>query len=171
MLVEFPSIVEAVMCAAEVQWGMIRRNAGIGEHERVSFRIGVNIGDIIVEPDDIFGDGINIAARLEALAEPDGICISDVVYQQIRGKLDFPFEDAGHHQVKSIDQPLHVFALRPRVIAGLASAGADLSAALTAPNSSSHTAAPRVCRLLCCRSPISATTANSNIWRTRSPTI
>jgi adenylate cyclase len=133
MLVEFPSVVEAVLCAVEVQCGMHRRNAATAEHERVSFRIGINLGDVIVEPHDIFGDGVNIAARLEGLAEPDGICISQIVHDQIRDKLPYRFDDLGHQTVKNIKRPLHAFALRPQVIAALPFAEADLTPAPSAP--------------------------------------
>src|SRR6266566_1709898 len=119
MLVEFPSIVEAVLCAVEVQCGMSYRNLDVTERERISFRIGINLGDVIAEPEDIYGDGVNVAARLEALAEPNGICISQTVYEQIRDKLSFPFEDIGQQLVKNISRPLHVFALRAEVIAAL----------------------------------------------------
>jgi adenylate cyclase len=119
MLAEFPSIVEAVLCAVEVQCGMGRRNQGVAGEERISLRIGVNLGDVIAEPEDIYGDGVNVAARLEALAEPNGICISQTVYEQIRDKLSYPFEDIGPQQVKNISRPLHVFALRAQVIASL----------------------------------------------------
>ncbi len=119
MLAEFPSVVEAVLCAVEVQSGMIRRNSDIPEHERVSFRIGINLGDVIAEPTDIYGDGVNIAARLEGLAESDGICISEVVYDQVRDKLRYPFEDLGPQAVKNIARPLHAYALRRQTIAGL----------------------------------------------------
>src|SRR3974377_1765295 len=84
LLVEFASIVDAVGCAAEIQEGMSDRNTDIAEDKRISFRIGINLGDVIVEPDDIFGDGVNIAARLEALAEPGGICISRTVHRPLR---------------------------------------------------------------------------------------
>src|SRR6516225_6585173 len=87
LLAEFPSVVDAVRCAVEIQRAMIDRNVDTPEDQRVSFRIGVNLGDVIVEPEDIFGDGVNIAARLEALAEPGGICISRMVRDQIRDKL------------------------------------------------------------------------------------
>src|SRR5438132_2182458 len=120
MLVEFASVVEAVLCAVEVQCGMSRRNLDITERERISFRIGINLGDVIAEPEDIYGDGVNIAARLEALAEPNGICISETVYEQVRDKLPYPFDDLGHLSVKNIARPLHSFALRPQVIAQLA---------------------------------------------------
>src|SRR3984893_10888570 len=119
MLVEFPSIVEAVLCAVEVQCGMNRRNQDVAGDERISLRIGINLGDVIAEPEDIYGDGVNVAARLEALAEPNGICISQTVYEQIRDKLSYPFEDIGPQHVKNISRPLHVFALRAQVIAGL----------------------------------------------------
>ncbi|MGE5268139.1 MAG: adenylate/guanylate cyclase domain-containing protein, partial [Thiohalocapsa sp.] len=135
MLVEFASVVEAVLCAVEAQGGISRRNSAVPEHERVSFRIGVNIGDVIVEPHDIFGDGVNVAARLEALAEPDGICVSQIVYDQIRDKLALPFEDLGQHRVKNIARPLHAFVLRPEIIAGLPLVEADLPPVLAAPRS------------------------------------
>ena len=89
MLVEFPSVVDAVRCAAEIQRAMIDRNADIPEDKHISFRIGVNLGDVIVEDHDIFGNGVNIAARLEALAEPGGVCISRTVREQIRDKLSY----------------------------------------------------------------------------------
>jgi len=95
MLAEFASVVDAVRCAAEIQRTMADRNAKTAEDRRITFRIGVNLGDVIAEEDDIYGDGVNIAARLEALAEPGGICISRVVRDQIRDKLPYPFEDRG----------------------------------------------------------------------------
>src|SRR5258708_33428805 len=98
---------------------MSGRNLDVIEHERISLRIGINLGDVIAEPEDIYGDGVNIAARLEALAEPNGICISETVFEQIRDKLSYPFDDLGHLNVKNIARPLHVFALRPEVIAAL----------------------------------------------------
>src|SRR6516225_8216328 len=90
VLAEFASVVDAVRCAAELQRAMIDREAGIPEDHRIRFRIGINLGDVIVESDDIFGDGVNVAARLEALTEPGGICISRMVRDQIRGKLPYP---------------------------------------------------------------------------------
>ena len=90
LLAEFPSVVEAVRCAAEIQRGMSERNSETAEDRRITFRVGVNLGDVIVEQDDIYGDGVNVAARLEALAEPGGICISRVVRDQIRDKLPYP---------------------------------------------------------------------------------
>src|SRR6516225_363014 len=119
MLVEFGSVVEAVRCAAEIQLGMIDRNADTPEDKRITFRMGVNLGDVIIEPEDIFGDGVNITARLEALAEPGGICISRVVRDQVRDRLDYKFEDMGEQEVKNIARPVRVYALRREAIAGL----------------------------------------------------
>jgi TolB-like protein/class 3 adenylate cyclase len=111
-LVEFPSVVDAVRCAVEVQRGMAEREPGVPEERRIRFRIGINLGDVIAEDDDIFGDGVNVAARLEALAEPGGICISRVVRDQVRDKLDYAFEDLGEQNVKNITRPVRVYALR-----------------------------------------------------------
>jgi adenylate cyclase len=119
MLVEFPSVVDAVRCAAEVQRAMIDREAGMPEDRRIRFRIGINLGDIIVEGDDIFGDGVNVAARLEALSDPGGLCISRMVRDQIRDKLAYPFEDLGEQSVKNIARPVRVYALRPEAVAAL----------------------------------------------------
>src|SRR5438445_9569956 len=109
MLEEFSSVVEAVRCAAEVQRGMAERNAETPEDKRITFRVGINLGDVIAEPNDIYGDGVNVAARLEGLAEPGGICVSRVVRDQVRDKLDFAFEDGGEQQVKNIARPVRVF--------------------------------------------------------------
>ena len=107
-LAEFQSVVDAVKCAVEVQRGMADREPEVPEERRIRFRIGVNLGDVIVEPHDIFGDGVNVAARLEALAEPGGICVSRVVRDQVRDKLDYAFEDMGEQQVKNIARPVRV---------------------------------------------------------------
>jgi len=112
MLAEFPSVVDAVRCAVEVQRGMGDREPEVPEERRIRFRIGVNLGDVIVEPEDIFGDGVNVAARLEALAEPGGICISRVVRYQIRDKLPYSFEDMGEQSFKNIARPVRVYRLR-----------------------------------------------------------
>src|ERR1700737_1684362 len=121
MLVEFGSVVDAVRCAVEIQRRMIDSNADIPEDKRISFRIGVNLGDVIVEPEDIFGDGVNIAARLEALAEPGGICISRVVRDQIRDKLPYAFEDMGEQSVKNIARPVRAYAMSAFAVASLPS--------------------------------------------------
>jgi adenylate cyclase len=109
LLAEFPSVVDAVRCAVEVQRGMIDREPDVPEERRIRFRIGVNLGDVIVEEHDIFGDGVNVAARLEALAEPGGICVSRMVRDQIRDKLPYPFEDMGEQSVKNIARPVRVY--------------------------------------------------------------
>jgi TolB-like protein/class 3 adenylate cyclase len=119
MLAEFSSVVDAVRCAAEVQRAMADRNADTPEDKRITFRVGINLGDVIAEPDDIYGDGVNVAARLEALAEPGGICVSRVVPDQIRDKLPYPFEDKGEQSVKNIARSVRVFTLRPEAIAEL----------------------------------------------------
>jgi TolB-like protein/class 3 adenylate cyclase len=109
ILTEFPSVVEAVACAVAVQRGMAERNSDVPEDQRIVFRIGVNLGDIIVEDDDIFGDGVNVAARLETLAEPGEICVNRVVRDQVRDKLDIAFEDMGEQKVKNIARPVRAF--------------------------------------------------------------
>ena len=112
-LAEFPSVVDGVRCAVEIQRGMVDREPEVPDERRIRFRIGINLGDVIVEEHDIFGDGVNIAARLEALAEPGGICLSRVVRDQVRDRLDFAFEDRGEQRVKNIARPVRVYALRP----------------------------------------------------------
>jgi class 3 adenylate cyclase len=121
MLAEFPSVVAAVRCAVELQRAMIDREAGTPEDRRIRFRIGINLGDVIVEYGDIFGDGVNVAARLEALADPSGICISRMVHDQIRDKLPYAFEHLCEQSVKNIARPVRVFALRPEAVASLPS--------------------------------------------------
>jgi TolB-like protein len=111
LLAEFPSILNAVRCAAEIQQGMLGREPRVPEDRRIRFRIGINLGDVIVEEHDIFGDGVNVAARLEALAEPGGICVSRVVRDQVRDKLDFSFEDMGEQQVKNIARPVRTYSI------------------------------------------------------------
>ena len=109
LLLEFPSVVDAVRCAVEVQRGMAERNAGAAPDKRLDFRIGINVGDIIIDGDDIFGDGVNVAARLEALADPGGICVSRNVRDQVLDKLSFAFEDLGPQEVKNIARPVDVY--------------------------------------------------------------
>ncbi|MCP1833240.1 MULTISPECIES: adenylate/guanylate cyclase domain-containing protein [Bradyrhizobium] len=112
MLAEFGSVVDAVRCAIEVQRGMAERNATVPQLKRIEFRIGIHVGDIIVDENDIFGDGVNIAARLEGIAEPGGICISDDAQRQIRGKVDAVFEDMGSQNLKNIAEPMRAWRLR-----------------------------------------------------------
>ena len=119
LLAEFSSVVDAVRCAVEIQRGMAEREPEVPDERRISFRIGVNLGDVIVEETDIFGDGVNVAARLEGLAEPGGICVSRVVRDQIRDKLPYTFEELGEQSVKNIARPVRVYALRPETIAEL----------------------------------------------------
>ena len=119
MLVEFASVVDAVACAVAVQRGMLSRNAEEPEDKRVIFRIGINVGDIIIDGDDIFGDGVNIAARLESLCEPGGLCISRTANDQIRDKLALSFADLGEQTVKNIARAVGVFGLAAKDIAAL----------------------------------------------------
>jgi adenylate cyclase len=123
LLVEFPSVVEAVACALKVQRGMSERNAATPADQRVEFRIGVHQGDIIVEDGDIFGDGVNVAARLEGVAEPGGICVSARVQEDAAGKLDLRFDDLGEQSLKNIARPIRVYRVQ------LAAAAAEQPAA------------------------------------------
>jgi adenylate cyclase len=132
-LVEFSSVVDAVRCAVEIQRRMIDREPDVPEERRIRFRIGVNLGDVIVEDDDIFGDGVNVAARLEALAEPGGICISRMVRDQIRDKLPYAFEDLGEQSVKNIARPVRVYALDPETVADLLASVAPPAASTSQP--------------------------------------
>src|SRR5262249_13053310 len=133
LLAEFASVVDAVRCALEVQRAMVDREAGISEDNLIRFRIGINLGDVIVEDGDIFGDGVNVAARLEALAESGGICISRVVRDQIRDKLPYAFEDLGEQSVKNIARPVRVYALRSAVQADPSAPSVPASPPITQP--------------------------------------
>ena len=136
ILLEFPSAVDAVRCALDVQRGMAKRNAAAQRDQRIEFRIGVNVGDIIIEGDDIFGDGVNIAARLEGMAEPGGIAISDDTYRQVRDKLDVNFDDTGEQTLKNITRPVRVYRVR------LEAAAKTLSPAPTLPDKPSIAVLP-----------------------------
>jgi adenylate cyclase len=118
MLVEFASVVDAVRCAIELQRGMAERNAEVPQEKRIEFRVGIHQGDIVVEDQDIFGDGVNVAARLESLAEPGGICVSGRVQEDARGKLDIAFEDAGDQQLKNIERPVRIYRVLSNAAAG-----------------------------------------------------
>jgi adenylate cyclase len=109
-LAEFASVVDAVRCAVEIQRGMAEREPEVSEERRIRYRIGINLGDVIVEDHDIFGDGVNVAARLEALAEPGGICVSGTVRDHIGDRIPCAFEDHGEQTVKNIARPVRVFA-------------------------------------------------------------
>jgi adenylate cyclase len=116
LLVEFSSVVDALHAATEVQTGMAEQNAAMPQDERIEFRMGLNVGDIVVEDGDIFGDGVNVAARLEGLAEPGGICVSARVQEDAAGKLELHFEDMGEQQLKNIARPVRVYRVRDRDI-------------------------------------------------------
>jgi class 3 adenylate cyclase/tetratricopeptide (TPR) repeat protein len=122
LLLEFPSVVEAVRCAVDVQRGMAERNAEVAADQRVEFRVGVNVGDIIIDGDDIFGDGVNVAARLQGLADLGGICVSRVVRDQVINKLGFAFDDLGAKEVKNIAVPVEVFRVAFDAPPGVAAA-------------------------------------------------
>ena len=113
MLIEFVSAVDAARCAVDIQRGMGERNTGVQPDKRIEFRIGIHVGDIMIEDTDIFGDGVNIAARLEGIAQPGGICISDDAYRQVRGKIDVNFQDSGEQELKNIARPVRIYQLRP----------------------------------------------------------
>ncbi len=119
VLVEFASVVDAVRCAVEIQREMIERNANFPVDRRIVFRIGINLGDVIVMPDDIYGDGVNVAARLEGLAEPGGVCISGTAYDQIRDKVPYAFAEMGEQTIKNISRPVRVYVLGAKAVAAL----------------------------------------------------
>jgi TolB-like protein len=112
LLVEFASVVDAMRCAVEVQQAIPERNTGVAADDRIELRIGINLGDVIVEGDDIYGDGVNIAARIEALADPGGVLVSNTVHDHVRDRLPFVFEDLGEQQVKNIARPVRVYRVR-----------------------------------------------------------
>ncbi len=112
ILAEFPSVLNAVECAVAVQRKMIERNAAIEPERRMEFRIGINLGDVIYDDDRIFGDGVNVAARLEGIAEPGGICVSGKVHEEIRAEFGLAYEDLGDKQLKNIAEPVRVYSIR-----------------------------------------------------------
>ncbi|TMJ78652.1 MAG: adenylate/guanylate cyclase domain-containing protein [Alphaproteobacteria bacterium] len=112
ILIEFPSVVEAVRCALHFQRGMDSRNSDVPTEQRIEFRVGINLGDVVIEGEDLLGDGVNVAARLEAISEPGGICISDAAYHQVCDKVDVDFEDAGEQQLKNIARPVRIYRAR-----------------------------------------------------------
>jgi class 3 adenylate cyclase len=143
-LAEFPSVVDAVRCSVEVQRGMAERNGASPPGERIEFRIGINLGDVIAEGDDIFGDGVNIAARLEALAEAGGVLISNTVYDHVRDRLPYAFDDLGEQQVKNIARPVRAYRARDRAA----------PTGLPMPASPQALPCPTNRRSRCCPSPI-----------------
>ncbi len=130
LLAEFPSVVEAVQCAVGIQKSILGRETELTQERRMRLRIGVNLGDIIVEGSDIYGDGVNVAARLEALADPGGICVSGTVFDHVKGKVDLDFADLGEQQVKNIDQPVRVYRI---TLEGESAEGEAHSAATVGP--------------------------------------
>src|SRR6516225_6635824 len=112
LLVEFASVVDAVRCAVEVQQAMPERNTGLAADNRIELRIGINLGDVIVEGDDLYGDGVNVAARIEALADTGGVFVSNTVHDHVCDRLPFVFEDLGEQEVKNIARPVRVYRVR-----------------------------------------------------------
>jgi adenylate cyclase len=127
LLIEFASVVDAVRCAVEVQQAMAERNAHLPEARRIEFRMGINLGDIIRDGRDIYGDGVNIAARLETLAEPGAVFVSNTVYEHVRDRLPFAFEDLGEQRVKNIARPVHVYRVRPETAGPTHASGLTLA--------------------------------------------
>ncbi|MFQ5984759.1 MAG: adenylate/guanylate cyclase domain-containing protein [Alphaproteobacteria bacterium] len=140
-LMEFASVVDAVNFAVEVQQAMVERNAGVPEDRQIKYRIGINIGDIIVDGEDIYGEGVNVAARLEGLAEPGGICISAKVYEEVRNKLPTAFEDLGEQEVKNIPDPVRVYRWTDAAAASTTDTG-KTEGALPLPNKPSMAVLP-----------------------------
>jgi adenylate cyclase len=138
LLVEFGSVVDALRCATKVQAGMAERNATAPTDKRIEFRIGINVGDIAVEDGDIFGDGVNVAARLEGLAEPGGICVSARVQEDATGKIDLAFEDLSEQQLKNIARPVRAFG----IATGAVSSTAAVAPALPLPSKPSIAVLP-----------------------------
>ena len=151
VLLEFPSVVDAVECAVAVQAVMAQRNEGVPADRRMLFRIGINLGDILIEGDDILGDGVNVAARLESIAEPGGICISSSAYDQVRGKVPVEFTDLGEQTLKNIARPIRSLCGWPE--------------RKYASNRPAAIFSFRVCPWWCCRSQTSAAIPSKNTSR------
>jgi adenylate cyclase len=162
LLAEFASAVDAVRCAVEVQAGMVVRNADINNDRRLEFRIGINVGDIVEQDGDIFGDGVNIAARLEGIAEPGGICVSERVQEDAAGKIGLIFEDIGEQTLKNIARPIRAYRLRPEGAVNPSSSlrpghalavrdRAQFELHLQGPGCRCEAGRPRVGRALCAR--------------------
>jgi adenylate cyclase len=143
LLVEFSSVVDALRCASEIQSALAEGNAGIFAEKRIEFRMGINVGDIVVENGDIFGDGVNVAARLEGLADPGGICVSARVQEDVAGKLDLTFEDLGEQSLKNIARPVRVYRVRPTTIGRTqTSSPAEIAPVFTLPDKPSIAVLP-----------------------------
>ena len=153
-LIEFRSVVDAVRCAIEVQNGMVERNAGLPPERRIEFRVGIHLGDVVEESDgDLMGDGVNIAARLEGIADPGGICLSEDAYRQVRDRLKEGFTDLGEKELKNIARPVRVYAVKT------GSAGPRPRRTLPHPKRRVRHASPSSS----CPSPISAATPSRSI--------
>jgi TolB-like protein/class 3 adenylate cyclase len=142
VLLEFPSVVDAVEFAVAVQAVMAERNKGVLEGQRMLFRIGINLGDILIEGDDILGDGVNVAARLEGIAEPGGICVSSSAYDQVRGKVPVEFADLGEHRLKNIDRPVRVYAAKSKDLGMVAPVAHSVTKPLPLPDKPSIAVLP-----------------------------
>jgi adenylate cyclase len=138
-LVEFASVVDALLCAVEIQKGMAERNAGGAQESEIAFRVGINMGDVIVDGEDIYGDGVNVAARLEGLAEPGGVCLSGTAYETAHNKLDLAFEDMGEQRLKNIEKPVRVYRVR---VSGGPAESAAVAGALVLPDKPSLAVLP-----------------------------
>jgi adenylate cyclase len=153
-LIEFRSVVDAVRCAIEVQNGMVERNAGVPLERRIEFRVGIHLGDVVEEADgDLMGDGVNIAARLEGIAKPGAICLSEDAYRQVKGRLDLAVSDLGPTQLKNIAEPIRVYSLQ---------VGAPAEAK-PAPGPTPEKAAHPACQWSSCPSAISAAIRSRSI--------
>src|SRR3974390_1943396 len=125
-IIEFRSVVDAVRCAIEVQTGMVERNAGVAPERRIEFRVGIHLGDVVEESDgDLMGDGVNIAARLERVCEPGGVCLSEDAYRQVKGRLELAVADLGPKELKNIAEPIRVYSLEVGKVAEVKPAEAD----------------------------------------------
>ena len=133
VLAEFPSAVDAVQCAVQVQKALAALNAGVDPNRALSFRIGIHVGDVVVRGSDLLGDGVNVAARLEGLAEPGGVCISGDAHRQVRKALPIPFTDLGSQQLKNIDEPVQVLTMRFDESSSASTGAQALSLARTLP--------------------------------------
>jgi adenylate cyclase len=156
LFIEFPSVVSAVECALAIQRMTAGRNAGASVERRLVYRVGVNLGDVIVEGDDLVGDGVNIASRLEGVAEPGGVCISGSAYEHVRGRIEAEFSDLGEKALKNIARPVRVYAVTGRAV------GEDPPSRLGRPDR-------RASPLSCCRSRASATARSRDISSTAWP--
>ena len=145
-LVEFASAVDATRCAIEIQRTVTERNVEVSEDRRIEFRIGINVGDIIIDDGDIYGDGVNIASRVETLANPGAICLSDNAYQQIKGKLSLDVADLGPQQLKNIVQPVRVYSVQPSWSRGASSASLPRSTDHVLPGHGRHQPCRGICR-------------------------